>query len=135
MEMYLGPALMWLRYIDDVLILWYGTIETLEIFLLELNASNRNICFTFSYDYHKRVDGGKLISKTYRKEIVANTLLEATSHHLKSLIRGSPTGKFLWMWWKCTYRTVATQLYGRFKERKHPHRTLQMTSVPKNKEN
>lgn len=39
-EMYLGHALLWLRYIDDVLVLLQGSIDTfLEQFMAELNGN------------------------------------------------------------------------------------------------
>lgn len=70
----------------------------------------------------------KLFTRTYRKKTTANTLLKAGSHHPKSLIKGTPTGKFLRICQTCAlnshYQVEAAQLYDRFRERNYPHRTL-----------
>lgn len=57
--------------------------------------------------------------------ISVNTLLEANSHHPKSLIKGIPTGQFHQ---NCTleidYQIEAAEIYTRFRERSCPHRIL-----------
>lgn len=135
-ESYLDHAKLWLRFIDDVLLLWQGSVESLEGFLSELNENSRNIRLTFTYDLNEisfldlliRIDGDHLSTKTFLKATAANTLLEATSHHPKSLVRGIPTGQFLRIRRNCSldqdYQAESKQLYKRFRERGYPHRSL-----------
>lgn len=46
-SMYLGHCRLWLRYIDDVLIIWRGTVEEIMDFLSQLNINDRNIKLTY----------------------------------------------------------------------------------------
>lgn len=127
---------LWLRYIDDVLLLWQGSTEPLECFLLELNKNTHNIHLTFTYDLNQislldlliRINGDRLTTKTFRKATSGNTLLEATSHHPRSLIKGILTGQFLRIRLNCSlksdYQDELKQLYKRFRERSYPHRSL-----------
>lgn len=39
-EMYLAHVGLWMRYIDDVLVLWRRSANTLEQFLLEINENS-----------------------------------------------------------------------------------------------
>lgn len=135
-SMYLGHACCWLRYIDDVLMVWAGTSDELEVFMAELENNTRNIHLTYTADPHQlsfldlsiRLEGGRLITSTFRKETAANTLLQADSHHPKSLIRGIPVGQFMRIRRNCSteedYFSESKQLYQRFRERGYPHRTL-----------
>lgn len=90
---------------------------------------------TFDCDHHQisfldlliSIDNGSLVTKTYRKESVEITLLEADSQHPKSLIGGIPTRQFLRIRSNCAlssdYKREAVQLYQRFRESKYLHRT------------
>lgn len=87
-SMYLGHCLLWLRYIDDVLLVWSGTVEPTE-FLLQLNMNKRNIRLTYSHrevslpflDLLLTIKGSKIITLTFCKETAANTLLLTQNHH------------------------------------------------------
>lgn len=46
-SMYLSHAHAWLRYIDDVFMVWTGTQEELISFMEELNNNTRNIHLTY----------------------------------------------------------------------------------------
>lgn len=95
--MYLGHARLWLRYIDDVLMLWEGSKEDLSLFLDKFNCNTKNIRLTYVADTQEmyfldlpiRLENGSLSTQTFRKSMDANTLLHASSHHPKSLIRVS----------------------------------------------
>lgn len=71
--MYLGHCLLWLRYIDDVIMLWNGASEDLVTFMEELNSNDRNIRLTYTYnsetlsflDLFINIEGGKLQTRTF----------------------------------------------------------------------
>lgn len=137
---YLSHALLWLRYIDYMLLIWKGIPDTLGEFIEELNLNIRKIKVTFNYnlkhisflDLLIRVEQGNLVTSTYKKETAANTLLKATSHHPKSLINGIPMGQFLRICRNCSlesdYKAKTIQLYECFRERKYPHKTLRRSN-------
>lgn len=91
--LYLSLCNFCLRYIDDVLAVWSGTIEDLVCFMQELNLNDRNIKLTYSHhektlpflDLQICTEGTRLISKTFRKEIAANTILQAHRYHPQPL--------------------------------------------------
>lgn len=102
LSMYLGHVHTWLRYINDVLIIWRGDVASLEAFMLELNKNDRNIKLTYTFDRELfafldlsiGVKDSALTTKTYRKETAANTHLRANSHHPRWLKYGIPIGQF-----------------------------------------
>lgn len=50
LSLYLSRSVLWLRYIDDVLMIWGGgSQQELIQFIDKLNENNRNIKLTFSY--------------------------------------------------------------------------------------
>lgn len=126
----------WLRYIDDVLVIWRGSLDELHQFMNELNNNDRNIRLTYQFDQKRlsfldlqiTLDEGQLNTSTFRKETAANTLLEATSHHPHWLKNGIPVGQFLRIKRNCTnvadYKRESSELYTRFRERGYSHRQL-----------
>ncbi|KAM9296202.1 collagen alpha-1(XX) chain [Gastrophryne carolinensis] len=46
---FVAHAALWLRYIDDVLLIWKGTVQQLEEFISSLNQNQRNIKLTFKW--------------------------------------------------------------------------------------
>lgn len=134
--MYRDHVLTWLRYIDDLLMLWKGTLDSLHKFMRELNMNERNIRLT--YNFHKKklsfldlqitLEKGQLSTCTFRKETADNTLQHATSHHPHWLKNGIPVGQFLRIKRNCTeaadYRLESLDLYARFRERGYSHRQI-----------
>lgn len=51
--MYLSHAHTWLRYIDDILMVWDGSIAELMAFMDELCHNSMNIHLTFVADSHE----------------------------------------------------------------------------------
>lgn len=102
-SLYLSHSKLWLSYIDDVFMVWAGTVQQLSQFMEELNINNRNLRVTYSHhhdtlpflDLTIGVQEEQIVSKTIRKKTAANTLQEATSHHPHSLIQGIAVGQFL----------------------------------------
>lgn len=127
---------MWLRYIDDHLMIRGGTPQELIQFIDELNTNDRNIKLTFSFhsqtlpflDPTIGVENGRITTKTYRKQRAANTLLQATSHHPRSFIQGIPVGQFLRIKLNCSqehdFGVEARELYSRFRERGYSHHCI-----------
>lgn len=135
-SLYLSHSLLWLRYIDDVLMVWTGSVKQLEDFMSELNSNNQNIRLTYTYhpetlsflDLSIRRSGNEIVTSTFRKKTAANTLLSAQSHHPKSLINGIPTGQFLRIRRNCSveeeFHEEASEMYQRFRQRGYSHRSL-----------
>lgn len=48
---FLAHAISWARYIDDVLMIWTGSIDELHEFIQELNRNERN--FHLTYNNHQ----------------------------------------------------------------------------------
>lgn len=107
-EVYKHPAFLehvalWVRFIDDVLVVWRGTMSQFESFIGELNNNTRNIFVTYKVDKDQiefldlmiRKEDRKIVTNTFRKPTAGNTLLHATSHYPWPLIRGIPVGQFL----------------------------------------
>ncbi|CAJ0941964.1 unnamed protein product [Ranitomeya imitator] len=100
-----GPnVLSWMRFIDDVLIIWQGNRTELDGFLTYLNANDWNIKFTFKVEENKidflylqlSVDQlGNIHSTIYRKETSTNSLLHAKSAHPRHTIKAFPKRQFI----------------------------------------
>lgn len=91
--MYLSHIHTWLRYIDDVFVIWRGDEGTLKEFMETLNVNDRNIKLTYVFDCERisflDLSNGirdlGLSTHTFRKKTSANTLLKVDSHHPKWL--------------------------------------------------
>ncbi|KAM4038422.1 uncharacterized protein ACNLHF_016745 [Anomaloglossus baeobatrachus] len=94
----------WLRFIDDIFVIWGGTALELEGFVRHLNSNSYNIYLTYQAD-PSRVDfldigisindQGLLTTDIYRKPSSVNALLHASSGHPQSTINAIPTGFLL----------------------------------------
>ncbi|XP_075188242.1 uncharacterized protein LOC142261653 [Anomaloglossus baeobatrachus] len=93
----------WMRFIDDVLFIWDGTISELHGLMESLNKNNQNIKSTYKFG-HKiefldilidTLSRGRLSTTVFRKETATNTLLHACSTHPQNTIKGIPIGQFL----------------------------------------
>ncbi|XP_069499168.1 uncharacterized protein [Ambystoma mexicanum] len=93
----------WLRYIDDILIIWDGSREEADCFVTWLNQQNRFLKFTGSIcdcethflDITIFHHNGSLKVKPYNKTTDKNSLLHFNSHHAKHLKNNLPFGQFL----------------------------------------
>lgn len=98
-DVYTHPAFdqfvtLWVCYIDDVLVVWRGSPEQFEKFILDLNKGNKNIFLTYNMDSFKiefldlmiSKKGNRIATTTFRKPTAGDTLLHATSHHPWPLI-------------------------------------------------
>lgn len=134
--LYLGHSKLWLRYIDDIFMIWGGTPHQLNTFMQELNINDRNLRFTYTYhpntisflDLDISIQADRLVTKIFCKKTAANTLLQASSHHPQTLIQVIQSGQFLRIRWNCSsdadFREEASELYTRFRERGYSHRSI-----------
>ncbi|XP_053556264.1 condensin complex subunit 3 [Bombina bombina] len=117
-------VLLWLRYVDDILILWNGTVEDLETFVAELNKNPHNIFLTHQVskesitflDLKIKKQNGAIHTEVFRKDTATNSLLH---HHPNKLKDGIPVGQFLRLKRNCSteasFERQAAELAGRFR--------------------
>lgn len=90
-------------YIDEVLMVWAGSVEDLDQFINELNENAMNISLTYTHHEKSlpflglniRIENNRILTKIFCTNTVANTLLLAQSNHPRSLIQRIPTGQYL----------------------------------------
>ncbi|OCT70725.1 hypothetical protein XELAEV_18037650mg [Xenopus laevis] len=129
--------MLWLRYIDDVLLIWLGTQKDFFDFINILNNNDINLKVTAEIQRESinfldiRVYRGinhNIHTTVYRKETATNSLLHANSLHPQSTIRGIPTGQYLRVRRLCNtitdFKVEAKKLYDRFKARGYSHNSL-----------
>ncbi|KAM4771055.1 CD109 antigen-like [Rhinophrynus dorsalis] len=94
----------YLRYVDDILMVWDGTEDDLLHFVKALNDNSYNLTFTLNFhklnihflDLNLYVGEDGMVKTTmYYKPNAGNALLYATSCHPRSLIVNLPVGQFL----------------------------------------
>ncbi|KAJ1126012.1 hypothetical protein NDU88_004425, partial [Pleurodeles waltl] len=121
---------LWRRYIDDILIVWHGPLETVSTFTEWVNTLNPFLRFTSTMSTNEisfldlLIMNGKLITSTYQKPTDRNSLLTYDSHHPKSLRDNLPFGQFLRLRRNCssthTYNTQANDLQTKLLARNYP---------------
>ncbi|KAM4016291.1 uncharacterized protein ACNLHF_002679 isoform 2-T3 [Anomaloglossus baeobatrachus] len=125
-----GAVHMWLRFIDDVFMIWEGEIQQLKQFMDGLNNNRLNIGLTFNFSSEsieyldvkvsKGCDG-MLITDVHRKGTAVNSLLSARSSHPAQTIKAVPIGQFLRAKRICSTNTLfehqANDLKRRFRSR------------------
>lgn len=93
----------WLRYIDDIFIVWQGTPEQLETFHKYLNHATTSISLSLDSSPHSFAFLDVLVKITdncfsfdiYSKPTDRNSLLAFSSCHSPSLIRSLPLSQFM----------------------------------------
>ncbi|XP_053568388.1 uncharacterized protein LOC128657974 [Bombina bombina] len=129
-------VLMWVRYVDDVLVLWDGTVEEFNIFVSTLNHNDRNIFLTSEtserelnfLDITLKKEGLRIVTENYRKKNATNSILHANSSHPNHLKRGIPYGQFLRLRRNCSslskFDIHAQQMKERFLQRGYSNKCL-----------
>ncbi|OCT93721.1 hypothetical protein XELAEV_18011398mg [Xenopus laevis] len=128
---------LWLRYIDDVVVIWSGTQESFKEFVDKLNTNTINLRVTSEINKDTinfldiriyRGPENELKTTVYRKQTSTNSLLHANSPHPRSTIRGIPTGQYLRVRRLCNtledFKVESKKLYERFRERGYSHNSL-----------
>ncbi|XP_068122021.1 ATP synthase F(0) complex subunit C2, mitochondrial [Hyperolius riggenbachi] len=69
---YGAHAALWLRFIDDILLVWKGTKDELERYVTKLNKNGKNIRLTFSFgseipflDLLLRIEGQRIVTTSF----------------------------------------------------------------------
>ncbi|KAM4044953.1 uncharacterized protein ACNLHF_008801 [Anomaloglossus baeobatrachus] len=127
----------WLRYTDDILVVWGGTGLELEDFVRRLNSNDRNIFLTHQIgqrsidflDIRISIELGGAVSTTiFRKSTAVNSLLHATSGHPRSTVDAIPTGQFLRLRRLCSsgnaFETESSDMRERFISRGYSNRSI-----------
>ncbi|XP_069483452.1 uncharacterized protein [Ambystoma mexicanum] len=127
----------WSRYIDDILVIWRGTLTEANNFFNWLNNRNPHLQFTMTssneltnfLDLTIFASNGVLKIKPYHKPTDKNSLLEYSSHHIKHLRDNLPFGQFLRLKrnssTKETYEAEADTLAKKLRQRGYPKKLVQ----------
>lgn len=86
-------VILWLRYIDDIFVVWHGEVQEALQFIDDLNHNERNLTLTSTIsrgeveylDTKVQIVGNKVHTILYRKSTAGNTLLHALSSHPDNL--------------------------------------------------
>ncbi|XP_066453998.1 uncharacterized protein [Eleutherodactylus coqui] len=100
---YWPQAVSWLRYIDDIFVVWSGSVEELLLFHQELNSIRPELQFTLKYSNSSIEFLDVTIIKTstgfstdlHVKPTDRNSLLEYSSFHPKTTIDSLPWSQLL----------------------------------------
>ena len=95
--------LIYLRFIDDIFLIWTGSKTDLEKILNELNAKHPSIKFEYKIskerisflDTNIYIKNNKLHTKIFRKKTDGQTFLNINSEHPKSLKNSIPYSQAL----------------------------------------
>ena len=93
----------WLRFIDDIFMIWLGGEERLKVFMEYMNSFHRTIKFTFDWSYKQvnfldvnvLLDNGVISTDLYSKPTDKHQYLFHTSCHPNSCKKGIPFGQAL----------------------------------------
>ncbi|CAJ0960586.1 unnamed protein product [Ranitomeya imitator] len=127
----------WLRYIDDLFIIWQGPDEALHEFMHQLNENTHNIKLMYQVsktevdflDIKIEVDSDHYLqTDVFRKSTSVNSLLHAESGHPYSTIKAIPVGQHLRMKRICSsttkFEAQAADLKVRFQSRGYSNRSI-----------
>ena len=125
-------------YIDDVLVIWRGSVSEAEQFLTWLNTQNDFLKFpqvisadTLVFlDLNITIEGDWLSTTTHTKNTARNCLLRFDSFHPKPMHENLLYGQYLRLRRNCSdvrdFKTQAKSLTEKFKARQYPERILHM---------
>ena len=99
LDSYNIQPLLWLRFLDDIFMIWNESEEQLLQLLYEINQYHETIKFTYSYSQREAVfldvkveksDDGMLITSVYEKDTNVHQYIEFSSCHPLSCKKGIP---------------------------------------------
>ena len=141
MKEYNSHVMLWLRFIDDLFIIWQGTDSQAVAFINKLNANNLNLKFTYTLSQQELIFLDTRVSivdncvstSLHRKDTAGNTLLHASSSHPRSLIESIPYGEFVRARRICssdtTFEDECKTMEARLKARGYSNRCIQNAKV------
>lgn len=124
------------RYIDDCLLVWQGSEQLLNSFLLYMNCLHNTIKFNMECDPHKVsfldtwviFENNSIHTSLYVKPTDKNSILHASSFHPSSLKQGLPYSQFLRVRRICSddndFQTESEKMYTQFLDRGYGRKTL-----------
>lgn len=120
------------RYIDDIILIWEGSVDVFSSFVTHCNANALGLSFTHVIDSHELVfldlvlshEGDRIISKNHIKPTSGNSYLHYKSCHHPAWKRNIPAGQFNRLRRNCTkkedYLLQGSLLVKRFEEKGYP---------------
>lgn len=102
-SVHFNRVLSWMRYIDDIFLIWTGSVSELESFYGYLNSINNTVKFTLTHSTEKLafldtmvvIRDGTLTTELYRKPTDKNTILHFKSSHSRNVVKALPYSQFL----------------------------------------
>ncbi|XP_041437942.1 uncharacterized protein LOC121399966 [Xenopus laevis] len=135
-EPFCQHILAYLRFVDDILLLWTGPVELLKQMIDEANESHSTIKFTYEYSFSEinfldvtiSLTNGIINTDLYRKSVEKNNMLHVRSFHSPKVKKAIPKGQFIRAK-RITSRTakyneVKLSLTKQFKERGYESNTI-----------
>ena len=129
---------LYLRYIDDIFLIWTGTINELKDFIEKINQVHPSIKFDFNFSKQKvnfldttvtKDSNGKLITSLYKKETDRQAYLHNKSEHPMTLKKSIPYAQALRLRRICTkeedFMKQCSDLTKRFIERGYQKTEIQ----------
>ena len=103
-------SIKYLRYIDDIFLLWTGTEQQLKQFIEQINNLHHSIKFTVQYSFKEitfldttvYIKNSRLHTKTYKKPTDRSSYLHNQSYHPSALKKNIPYGQALRLKKICT---------------------------------
>ncbi|XP_040275624.1 uncharacterized protein LOC120990787 [Bufo bufo] len=130
-------VVLWLRFIDDVFVLWRGTEESFAEFVMIINDNDLGLNFTSTCDKNalpfldvliERGMNQSIVTSVYCKSTAGNSLLRWDSAHPFPLRKGIPKGQYFRIRRNCStmkkFKKQAADLRVRFRERGYPDEIL-----------
>ncbi|XP_066931363.1 uncharacterized protein [Clytia hemisphaerica] len=126
----------YLRFIDDIFMIWSGTEEELKRFIQEINTLHETIKFTADYskkeisflDTIVTISGSKLITRLYKKPTDRSAYLHNQSYHPNHLKKNIPFGQTLRLKRICKdvddYQKATSEMHGAFLKRGYQQQHL-----------
>lgn len=124
------------RYIDDIIILWNGTVEVLETFLSNINNNCYELKFTGNWDLCEISflalvlvkANGRIQTKTYFKGTDRNSSIPTASYHHPRWLGGVPKGQLMRIMRNCDnmsdYLHQSEIVVNKFKEKRYQNQDL-----------
>ena len=128
---------LYLRYIDDIFLIWTGSLPELKCFYRHCNGFHKTIKFTIEYSEKQisfldtlviRTETGQIIFDLFSKPTDKHCYLHYTSNHPYKLKISGPYSQFLRLKRICTrpadFEKHALNLVNFYKRRKYPEHVI-----------
>lgn len=101
---------LWDRFIDDILLLWNGSFESLQLFMESLKINDWGIVLNYEaslneinfLDLKISLKEVCFITSTYFKSTDRNSFIPLDSCHHHSLLKSVPCSQFIHLRYNCT---------------------------------